>query len=73
MKHHEPADQTEPPTDHRATNPLTLEQAIIRVTQLANLGYTESIVLNDLRIRVEKMETELSLMRESAARFRVQP
>ena len=37
---------------------LTLEQAIARVAQLAALGYTESIVVNDLRLRIERLEEQ---------------
>ncbi len=51
--------------------PLTLPQAIVRVRELADLGYTESIVLNDLRLRVEQLEE--AERRRSDSKVRVQP
>jgi hypothetical protein len=40
-------------------DPLTVEQSIARVRHLAALGYTESIVVNHLLARVEKLEAEI--------------
>jgi hypothetical protein len=39
-----------------------------RVTTLANLGYTEAIVVIDLLARVKKLEAEIRELRTAAAR-----
>ena len=61
-----------PQADH-CKNPLSLAQAMTRVTELAHLGYTESIVVDDLRIRIEKLESEIWELRTERAKLRVQP
>ncbi len=61
-----------PASDH-CTNPLNLAQATVRVAEMAHLGYTESIVVDDLRIRVEKLETKIRELETANARLRVQP
>lgn len=59
-----------PERDH-CKDALSLSEAVVRVSELAHLGYTESIVVNDLRERVEKLEAELRVLR-TAVGFRVQ-
>ena len=48
-------------------DPLTLKQSTERVTTLANLGYTEAIVVTDLLARVKKLEAEIQELRTAAA------
>jgi len=48
----------DPDAKNRLANPLTLEGAKARVAELARWGYTEALVLNDLRIRIEKIESK---------------
>jgi hypothetical protein len=49
----------DPDAKNRLANPLTLEGAKARVAELARWGYTEALVLNDLRLRVEKIESKI--------------
>ena len=59
-------------SDH-CKNPLDLAQATVRVAELGHLGYTESIVVDDLRIRVEKLEVKIRELETANVRLRVQP
>jgi hypothetical protein len=49
----------DPDAKNRLANPLTLEDAKARVAELARWGYTEALVVNDLRIRVERIESKI--------------
>jgi hypothetical protein len=49
----------DPDAKHRVKNALGLEDAKVRVAELARWGYTEALVVNDLRIRVEKIESKI--------------
>jgi hypothetical protein len=49
----------DPDAKNRLANPLTLEDAKVRVAELARWGYTEALVVNDLRIRVERIESKI--------------
>jgi hypothetical protein len=60
-----------PQKDH--CTPQTLGQATARVAEMAHLGYTESIVVDDLRIRLEKLESKIRELETTNARLRVQP
>jgi hypothetical protein len=49
----------DPDAKNRVKNALGLEDAKARVAELARWGYTEALVVNDLRIRVERIESKI--------------